>query len=107
MAFLKADITYNIDKYAELLQDAFPDIKLRFLALIGTRIEQRLKSNYLSGQELDLRSFPVDKLGRRTIRNDVNKRRTQVKVYSYPVNLFEEGRGFVAVALSRGSLLSQ
>ena len=71
---------------------AFPNLSGRFLALVGKRARTTLKEKYLSGQEITLRAFPTDSRGRRTIVSDVNKRRTQVKIYSYPVNLFEKGR---------------
>lgn len=63
----------------------------KFLTLVGSRARSLLLKNYLSGQEITLTKLK-DALNRRTIRSDVNRFRTQTKIYSYPVNLFEEGR---------------
>ena len=91
MAILKADIQFNFEPIQKLIK-IFPDLNGRFLSLVGKRGRTILKQRYLSGQELTLRAFPRDKKGKFTITSDVNKKRTQVKIYSYPVNLFERGR---------------
>lgn len=91
MAILKADAEFRFGPVVKLI-GIFPELNGRFLSLIGKRSRVYLKMNLLSGQELDLRAFPTDKLGRPTIVSDVNKRRDSVKIYSYPVNLFERGR---------------
>ena len=91
MAILKADVQFNFEPIQRLIK-IFPDLNGRFLSLVGKRGRTILKQRYLSGQELTLRAFPRDKKGKFTITSDVNKKRTQVKIYSYPVNLFERGR---------------
>lgn len=91
MAILKADIDFNFEPIQKLIK-IFPDLNGRFLSLIGKRSRALLKQNYLSGQELNLRVFPRDRNGKYTITSDVNKKQDQVKIYSYPVNLFEKGR---------------
>ena len=91
MATLKAEATFSFKEINQLIK-VFPDLNGRLLSLIGKRARTLLKDKYLSGQELNLRKFPKDKNGKYTITSDVNKKRTFVKVYSYPVNFFERGR---------------
>lgn len=91
MAVLKPEVEFKFEGIQRLIA-TFPDLSGRLLALIGKRSRTLLRDRYLSGQELTLRKFPVDRRGRRTITSDVNRARTQVKIYSYPVNLFERGR---------------
>jgi hypothetical protein len=91
MAILKAEGEFEFKEVAELAE-MLPDFNGRYLAFLGSRARKLLKMNYLSGQELQLRKFPVDTIGRNTITSDVNKKQTETKVYSYPVNLFEKGR---------------
>ena len=91
MAILKAEFTTNLESIRQLIQ-IFPELNGRFLSLVGKRGRTILKEEYLYGQDLTLKAFPKDKLGRFTITSDVNRKRTQVKIYSYPVNLFERGR---------------
>ena len=91
MAILRAEFEFNLKPIFDLIQ-IFPELRGRLLALIGKRARTILKERYLSGQEITLRAFPTDRQGRRTIVSDVNKQRSSVKIYSYPVNLFERGR---------------
>lgn len=91
MAVLRPEVSFKFDGIRQLVV-AFPSLSGRLLALIGKRARTTLKDKYLSGQEINLRAFPLDRNGRRTIVSDVNKQRTAVKVYSYPANLFERGR---------------
>lgn len=71
----------------------WPDLAGELLGYIGAAGRSTLKKKYLSGQMIELRAYPRDKLGRYTITSDVNRLKTAVKIYSYPVNLFEKGRG--------------
>ena len=91
MAILKADIKFNFEPLVKMAR-LYPEISGRLLSLIGARSRILLKEKFLSGQEINLNKFPTDKMGRYTITSDVNRGRTQVKIYSYPVNLFERGR---------------
>lgn len=104
MAILKAEV--DID-FKPILQLAviFPELNGRFLALVGKRARVLLKEEYLSGQELMLNAYPKDKKGNYTIVSDVNKKRTQVKIYSYPVNLFERGRMLRSGKKERGKYI--
>jgi len=91
MAILKGAVDFNFKEFRELAQQ-FPEFGGRLLSFVGSRARTTLKAKFLSGQEINLRKWPVDSLGRYTTTSDVNKRRNQVKIYSYPVNLFEKGR---------------
>lgn len=91
MAILKGVVDFNFKEFRELAQQ-FPEFGGRLLSFVGARSRTQLKEKYFSGQEITLRKFPVDSLGRYTITSDVNKTRESVKIYSYPVNLFEKGR---------------
>ena len=91
MAVLKATLDVNLKPLKELAKQ-FPDFRGGWLAYMGREARHTLKKDYLSGQEINLRKFPRDSKGRYTITSDVNKRRTSVKVYAYPANLFERGR---------------
>lgn len=91
MAILRGSATFNTKQLNDLARQ-FPEFGGQLLAFMGKKGRTSLKENYLSGQELNLRKFPKDTMGRYTITSDVNKRRTSVKIYSFPVNLFEKGR---------------
>lgn len=91
MALLRADIQFNFEGIQKLAI-IYPEINGRLLALIGSRARTTLKEDFLSGQELTYKSFGRDKRNRPLITSDVNKKRTETKIYSYPANLFEKGR---------------
>ncbi len=91
MAFLKTEIDFNFKPIYDLAK-IFPEINGRLLALVGKRSRILLREKYLSGQELTLKPGPVGKSGKLLITSDVNRRRDQVKIYSFPLNLFEKGR---------------
>ena len=104
MAGLKVEAEFNFKPIQQLLE-IYPELNGRFLSLVGKRARQTLKENYFSGQEIDLRAFPVDSRGRNTITSDVNKRRNIVKIYSYPNNLFEKGRKLRSGTKSKGNFV--
>lgn len=91
MAILRAEAEFNLKPIQDLIR-VFPDLGGRYLALVGKRARTLLKEEYLSGQEITLHAYPTGKSGKTTITSDVNKKRTSVKIYSFPVNLFERGR---------------
>ncbi len=91
MALLKFEVDYNFDSIKKLAK-IYPELNGRLLALIGKRARTILKEKYLSGQELKYASFGRSKKGQYLLTSDVNKKRNQVKVYSFPLNLFEKGR---------------
>ena len=91
MAILKFEVEYSNSTVLNLLEKV-PELSGRYLSLVGKRARTLLKENYLSGQELNLKAFPEDKIGRKTVTSDVNRKRDTTKIYSYPLNLFEKGR---------------
>jgi hypothetical protein len=91
MAILSADVVFSNKEINRLIK-VFPDLNGRLLALFGKRARTVLKKEFLSGQEITLNKFPKNSRGAYTITSDVNKKRTFVKIYSPPVNLFEQGR---------------
>jgi hypothetical protein len=91
MAVLRGEISFNLKPLADMARQ-FPSFGGRLLAFFGSKARTLLKEEYLSGQEINLNKFPRDAMGRYTITSDVNRARTSVKIYSYPVNLFEKGR---------------
>ena len=74
------------------LVEMFPQIRAQMLGYVGKEGKDNLKTKLLSGQSLDLRAYPEDKRGRRTVGYTINRRADQVSISSYPVNLFERGR---------------
>lgn len=84
-------LTYNIEGIKKL-QAQLPSVNAMFLRILGADAQKMLKENYLSGQELDLRKYPVDKNGKSTVAYQLSKAKTSVAIYSYPVNFFEKGR---------------
>jgi hypothetical protein len=88
-------IDFNDKAFEALLKELkilFPEIRAQALGYVGNEGRKTLKMKFLSGQEIDLRAYPVDKAGRRTITYSVGKDARYVKISSYPVNLFERGR---------------
>ena len=74
------------------LVEMFPQIRAQMLGYVGKEGKDNLKTKLLSGQSLNLRAYPDDKRGRRTVGYTINRRADQVSISSYPVNLFERGR---------------
>jgi len=87
----RVEISYNLDGIRKL-QSQLPSVNAMYLRIIGRDARAMLRKNYLSGQELDLTKYPLDKNGKNTIAYQLNKRKTAVSIYSYPVNFFEKGR---------------
>ena len=76
-------------KLSKFVKD-IPTIRKRYLKFIGAKGEKILKNDYYSGQVMNLRAYPLDKAGKKTIQSVTNKTGTYVKFFSYPGNLFEE-----------------
>jgi len=74
------------------LVEIFPQVRAQLLGYVGNEGKRNLKIKLLSGQELNLRKYPEDKRGRRTVGYSINRRADMVSISSYPVNLFERGR---------------
>lgn len=104
MAVLKAEVEFDFSPIQELVR-LFPELGGRYLSLVGKRSRVLLKEQLLSGQEITLNAYPTDSKGKNTITSDVNKKRTQVKIYSYPANLFERGRMLNSGKKERGKYI--
>ena len=104
MAVLRTEATFDYSPIQELVKQ-FPSLGGRYLALVGKRSRVLLKEQLLSGQEITLNAYPTDARGRNTITSDVNKKRNQVKIYSYPANLFERGRMLRSGKKERGKYI--
>ena len=74
------------------LVEMFPQVRAQLLGYVGSEGKRNLKTKLLSGQSLNLRAYPEDKRGRRTVGYSINRRADMVSISSYPVNLFERGR---------------
>ena len=90
MSRLKMDIEFNYKGFADLANQ-FPSIAARSLSLIGKRGRFLLKSEALS-KGIRLSDKRRQKGGQYIIMSDVQLKKSQVKVYSFPLMLFENGR---------------
>jgi hypothetical protein len=97
MAGLAVKYTDNVTRELQKLAAIFPDLGKEMLGRLGHQGTIYLRKELLSGQEITLKKasdeIPLDFRGHRMVRHTVNKRGTHAKIYSYPVNLFEKGRG--------------
>ena len=85
-----AGVEFDDTKFSGL-SIMIPAMSGRFLNVVGAKAKALLKANFYAGQEINL-DKDKDSLGRRIITYNVNKKRTFVKLWSYPANLFEKGR---------------
>lgn len=104
MSGIRVRVEWNLEVFNALAAN-MPELNARFLAAIGAKAKGILRKKYLSGQKLDLTAYPTDKLGRRTITYSVRKGRGDVRIYSYPVNLFEKGRRLRSGARESGKYI--
>jgi hypothetical protein len=91
MAGFSIQVEYA-DDLVNQLTTMIPEINGGFLAYLANRSKEVLIRKYLSGQELDYKSFGTDSIGRNLISWDVNRDRNEVEIWSYPLNFFEDGR---------------
>ncbi len=91
MAGLSLDVSTNVRELNSLIRQ-FPSLSAGVFSYIGKQGRLTLKGRLLSGQELNLKKFPVDKAGRHTISSHVIRGVKGVVWTSYPLNLFEKGR---------------
>ena len=71
----------------------FREVRARSLGFIGLHGARLLRDEFLRpGKEFDLRAYPKDKDGRRTITYSIGRMASYVRISSYPMNLFERGR---------------
>lgn len=93
MAFVKFDLSHADFLIMQKLQTQFPELRARLLGYVGARGVTLLRNDLLRGQELNLRAYPVDRARKATIRYSVGRKASYVTIASYPLNLFERGRG--------------
>ena len=74
------------------LANQFPQLRARLMGYVGKSGKDRLYNNFLKGQAIDLRVYPEDSKGRRTVNYSVGRNANAVSISSYPMNLFERGR---------------
>ena len=66
----------------------WPGIKYGILSQIGYEGRRELYETQLRGQIIDLRKYPYDKRGRRTVSYSIGKGMKSVKIAAYPLNLY-------------------
>lgn len=104
MALLKAEIDFDF-KGLNLLAKMFPDISGGLLAFIGSRGRTLLYEKYLRGQEITFHKYPKNSKGDYMIISDVNKKQTQVKIYSPTLQLFEKPHRLRSGSMSEGKYI--
>jgi len=92
MATLKFELNKKEFMVIDEMRKLFPELRARTMGHIGSQSKKILKARFLSGQEINLRAYPRDKKGKRTISYTVGKNAKHVAISSYPMNLFEKGR---------------
>ena len=97
MAGLAVKYTDNMTAEIMKLAVIFPELGKATLGRLGYMGTGYLRKELLSGQALNVKDMnseiPTDKAGHKMVRFAVNKRGSHVKIFAYPVNLFEKGRG--------------
>ena len=93
MAILKAEVQFNFEPI-QRLAIIYPGLNARFLALVGKRARTLLKMEALAGgiNLSDGKRKASGKTGQYKIMSDVQSKRSEVKVYAFPLMLFENGR---------------
>ena len=92
-SIIEVGVHYNHRTFDAFIR-SFPGIKAGVMSGIGARVRLLLYNKFLSGQELNLRQYPFDSIGRYTTGSHVYNRGNSVVITSYPANLFEFGRKF-------------
>ena len=62
----RAEASIDIEQIRHLVQ-LVPELHGKFLGYVGKKARIMLKENYLSGQEIELRKYPKDKIGGKSI----------------------------------------
>lgn len=74
--------------FAEMLRE-FPRMKYGAMSHIGYFGRKALENNYLKGQVITLHAKPYDVRGHRTVSYHLKKYGSQIKIASYPLNLYK------------------
>ena len=91
------DVTSNLGIFGAIV-DKWPALKYGLMAEIGYQGRQALRDGYLRGQVIDLRKYPHDKRGRRTVTYAIARNRKSVKIASYPLNLYKPREVYASAA---------
>ena len=85
---MKVRIVGNVRRvFLEVLK-RWPSLNYGILAQIGYEGRRALYENYLQGQVINLRKYPKDIVGRRTVSYGIARNYKAVKISSYPLNLY-------------------
>jgi hypothetical protein len=84
------------------MRNFFPEVSAQLLGYIGSKGKPALKSQFLSGQEINLKAYPKDVKGHPTINYSIGKKAKYVRFTSYVLNLFERGRRLRSGRKERG-----
>lgn len=82
---------------AKLLK-MWPALKLGVLHHIGYEGRRELYETQLQGQVIDLRKYPYDKRGKRTVSYSIGRRASSVKIAAYPLNLYKPQQVYSSAA---------
>jgi hypothetical protein len=101
MAILKAEIDFDLDGLNKLAKQ-FPDFSGGLLQLVGSKSRKVLYNKYLRGADINLSAYPKNSKGQYTIISDVNKKQTEVKIYSPTMMLFNNPHKLRSGSMSEG-----
>ena len=87
---MKMKMAGNFDEVDNLIK-RFPHLKKSFMSSISYQAKELLYNQYLKGKAINLRGKRKDKRGRFLVSSKF-VRGDKIKVASYPLNLFENGR---------------
>ena len=82
----------ELKKFFMQMRGFFPEVSAQLMGYIGSKGKPLLKTQFLSGQEINLKAYPKDVLGHPTISYSIGKKAKYVRFSSYVLNLFERGR---------------
>lgn len=82
-------ITNHISPLFLALAKKWPSLQYGIMAEIGYHGRRALYEEFERGQVIDLRAYPYDKRGKRTVSYSAAKNGKSVKVRSYPLNLYK------------------
>jgi hypothetical protein len=88
MAALNVNVSGNFAPYFTALLKQWPNLKIGLLHFVGYEGRRELYESYLRGQVIDLRVYPKDSGGKRTVSYSIQKNKKSVKIASYPLNLY-------------------
>lgn len=81
-------ITDQLSPMFVALAKKWPALQYGIMSEIGYHGRRALYEGFERGQVIDLRAYPYDKRGKRTVSYHVAKNGKSVKVRSYPLNLY-------------------